>query len=61
FVREAYGSESISEPQIKERFRRFKNSRTSMESDFYSGSPVMIETLKNVKYVRIAINKNHRL
>ena len=47
--------------QIKEWYRRFKNSRTSVASDPRSGRPLLTTTPENIERVRLAIEGDRRL
>lgn len=60
-IRKVYGNDSMSDTQIKEWFRRFKDGRASVDSDPRSGRPSTSKTAENVERVRSAINKNRRL
>jgi len=60
-IRKVYGNDSMSNTQIKEWFKRFKDGRASVDSDPRSGRPSTSKTAENVERVRSAINKNRRL
>ena len=47
--------------QIKEWYRRFKNVRTSVDSDPHSGRPSLKTTPENIERVRLAIEGDRRL
>ena len=47
--------------QIKKLYRRFKNGRTSVDSDPRSGRPSLITTPENIERVRLAIEGDRRL
>ena len=47
--------------EIKEWYRRFKNGRTSVDSDPRSGRPSLTPTPENVEGVRLAIEGDRRL
>jgi len=60
-IKKAFADDSMSEAQIKLWYRRFKDSRESVESDWLSGRPSTIRTPENFESVRAAINENRRL
>ena len=60
-IRKVYGDDSMSDTQIKEWFKRFKDGRVSVDSDPRSGRPSTSRTVENVERVQDAINKNCRL
>ena len=47
--------------QIKEQYRRFKNGRTSVDSDPRSSRPSLTTTPENIERVRLAIEGDRRL
>ena len=53
--------ESMGITQMKEWYRRFKNGRTSVDSDPRSGRPSLTTTPRNIERVRLAIEGNRRL
>ena len=53
--------ESICTPQTKEWYKRFKNGRTSVNSDPRSGLPSLTTTPENIGRVRLAIEGDLRL
>jgi len=57
-IKKAFGDDSVRKVQIKFWYRRFKDGQESIESSPHSGMPSTSGTLKNVQYVRAAINKN---
>jgi len=60
---QVYDNDSINDAQIKERFRQFKDSRVSMNSDpcFKIFNIEIVENVEHVLNVWFAINKNCRL
>ena len=60
-IQKAFGDESMGITQIKEWYRRFKNGRTSVDSDPRSGRPSLTKTPENIERVRLAIEGDHRL
>ncbi|KAG5307146.1 SETMR methyltransferase, partial [Acromyrmex insinuator] len=57
---EAFGDECMGKTQIKEWYK-FKNGRTSVDSDSRSGRPTTGKTSDNVERVRVAIEQVRRL
>ena len=53
--------ESMGITQIKEWHRRFKNGRTSVDSDPCSGKPSLTTTPENIERVRLAIESDRQL
>ena len=60
-IKRAYKEESMGKSQIAEWFKRFKEGRTSVESDPRSGRPSTTTTTENIERVRLAINQDRRL
>ena len=60
-IKKAFVDESMGITQIKEWYRRFKNGRTSVDSDSRSGRPSLITTPENIERVRLAIEGDRRL
>ncbi|XP_043524290.1 protein GVQW3-like [Frieseomelitta varia] len=60
-IRKVYGDDSMSNTQIKEWYKRFKDGRVSVDSDYRSGRPSTSRTVENVERIQAAINKNCRL
>ena len=60
-IQKAFVSESIGITRIKEGYRRFENSRTSVDSDPRSGRPSLTTTLENIERVWLAIEGDRRL
>ena len=62
-IRKVYGDDSMSDTQIKEWFKRFKDGRISlsMDSDPRFVRPSTSKTVENVERVQAAINENRRL
>ena len=53
--------ESMGITQIKEWYRRFRNGRTSVDSDPRSGRPSLTTIPENIERVRLAIKGDRRL
>lgn len=49
-IQKAFGDESMGKTQIKEWYRRFKNGRTSVDSDPRSGRPSLTTTPENIEF-----------
>ena len=60
-IQEAFVDESMGITPIKEWYRRFKNGRTSVDSDPRSGRPSLTTTLEKIERVRLAIEGDRRL
>ena len=60
-IQKAFVDESMGITQIKEWYRRFKNVRTSVDSDRRSGRPSLTTTPENIERVRLAIEGDRRL
>lgn len=60
-IRKVYDNDSMSDTQIKEWFRRFKDGRVSVDSDPRFDRSSMSKITENVERVRSAIKKNRRL
>ena len=60
-IQKAFVDESMGKTQIKEWYRRFKNGRTSVDSDPHSGRPSLTTTPENIKYVLLAIEGDRRI
>ena len=60
-IQKAFVDESIGITQIKEWYRRFKNARTSVDSDTRSGRPSLATTPENIERVLLAIEGDRRL
>ena len=60
-IQKAFVDESMGITLIKERYRRFKNGRTSVDSDPRSGRPSLTTTPENIESVRLAIESDRRL
>ena len=60
-IQKAFVDESMDITQIKEWYRRFKNGRTSVDSDPRSGQPSLITTAGKIKRVRLVIEGDRRL
>ena len=60
-IQKAFVDERVGITQIKEWYRRFKNGRTSVDSDPRSGRPSLTTTTENIERVRLAIEGDRRL
>ena len=60
-IQKAFVDESMGITQIKEWYRRFKNGRTSVDSDSRSVRPSLTTTPENIERVRFAIESDRRL
>ena len=60
-IQKALVDESMGITQVKEWYRRFKNDRTSVDSDPRSGRPSLTTTLENIERVQLAIEGDRRL
>ena len=60
-IQKAFVDESTGITQIKEWYRRFKNGRTSVDSDPRSGRPSLTATPESIERVRLAIEGDRRL
>ena len=60
-IQKAFVDESMGITQIKEWYGRFKNDRTSADSDPRSGRPSLTTTPENIERVRLAIEGDRRL
>ena len=60
-IQKAFVDESMGITQIKEWCRRFKNGRTSVNSDPHSDRPSLTTTPENIERVRLAIEGDRRL
>lgn len=60
-MQKAFGNECMSKTRIKEWFNRFKEGRTSVDSDPRSGRPSTTKTLDNIERVRLAIEQDRRM
>ena len=54
-IQKAFVVESMGMTQIKERYTRFKNGHTSVDSGPCSGQPSLTTKLENIEGVRLAI------
>ena len=59
-IQKAFVDESMGISQIEEWYRRFKNGRTSVDSDPRSGRPSLTTTPENIERVRLAIESDRR-
>ena len=59
-IQKTFVDESMGITQIKEWYKRFKNSRTSVDSDPRSGRPSLTTTPENIERVRLAIESDRR-
>ena len=60
-IQKAFVDKSMGITQIKEWYRRFKNGRTSVDSDPRSGPPLLTTTPEIIERVRLAIEGDRRL
>ena len=60
-IQTAFVDESMGITQMKEWYRRFKNGRTSFDSDLRSGRPLLTTTPEKIECVRLAIEGDRRL
>ena len=60
-IQKAIVGECMGTTQIKEWYRRFKNGRTSVDSDPRSGRPSLTTTPENIERVRLAIEGDRPL
>ena len=60
-IQKAFVDEIMGITQIKEWYRRFKNGRTSVDSDPRSGRPSLTTTPENIERVRLAIEGDRQL
>ena len=60
-IQNAFVDESMGIKQPKEWYRRFKNGRTSVDSDPRSGRPSLITAPENIERVRLAFQGDRRL
>ena len=60
-IQKAFADESMGITQIKEWYMRFKNGRTSVDSDPCSGRPSLTTRPENIERVRLAIEGDRRL
>ncbi|GFY08975.1 protein GVQW3 [Trichonephila clavipes] len=60
-LQKAFKDEWMGKTQIKEWYGRFKNGRTSVDSDPRSGRPSTGTSSHNVERVRVAVEQDHRL
>ena len=60
-IQKAFVDESMGITQIKKWYRRFKNGRTSVDSDSRSGRPSLTTIPVNIERVRLAIKGDRRL
>ena len=60
-IQKAFVNESMGITQIKEWYRRLKNSRTSVDRDPRSGWPLLTTTPENIERVRLTIESDRRL
>ena len=60
-MQKAFGSECMSKTRIKEWYKRFKDGRTSVDSDSCSGRPSTTKTADNIERVRLAIEQDRRM
>ena len=60
-IQKAFVDESMGITQIKEWYRRFRNGRTSVDSDPRSGRPSLTTIPENIERVRLAIKGDRRL
>ena len=60
-IQKAFVDESMVITQIKERYRWFKNDRTSVDSDPRSGRPSLTTIPENIERMRLAIEGDRRL
>ena len=60
-IQKAFVDESMGITQMKEWYRRFKNGRTSVDSDPRSGRLPLTTTPENIERVRLAIEGDRHL
>ena len=60
-IQKSFVDESMGITQIKVWYMRFKNGRTSVDSDPRSGRPSLSTTPENIECVRLAIESDCRL
>ena len=60
-IQKAFGDECMGKTQIKEWYKHFKNSHTSVVSDLRSGRPSSTITPENIERVRLPIEEDRRL
>ena len=60
-IQKSFVDESMGITQIKEWYRRFKNGRTSVDSDPRPGRPSLTTTPENIERVQLAIKGDRRL
>ena len=60
-IQKVFVDESKGITQIKEWYMRFKNARTSVDSDPRSGRPSLTTTPENIEHMRLAIEGDRRL
>nr|XP_012135769.1 PREDICTED: putative uncharacterized protein FLJ37770 [Megachile rotundata] len=60
-MKKAFGHWCMSNTQIKEWYKRFKDGRTSVDSNPHSGRPSTTTTPNNIERVRLAINEDRLL
>ena len=60
-MQKAFGNECVNKIRIEEWYNRFKESRTSVDSDSRSGRPSTTKTLDNIERVRLAMEGDRRL
>lgn len=60
-MKTAFGDECMSKTQIKDWYKRFKDGRTSVDSNPRSGRPSTTKTPGNIERVQLAINEDRRL
>ena len=60
-IQKAFVDESMGITQMKEWYRRFRNGRTSVDSDSRSGRPSLTTTPENIERVRLAFEGDRRL
>ena len=60
-IKKAFVDESMGITQIKEWYKRFKNGRTSVDSDPRSGRRSLTTTPENIERVQLAIEGDRRL
>ena len=60
-IQKTFMDEGMDITQIKEWYRRLKNSRSSVNSDPRSGRPSLTTTPENIECVRLAIEGDRRL
>ena len=60
-LQQAYGEDAVGRTQVFDWFRRFKEGRTSVESDLLSGLPSTLRKEEMIAKVRRVFRNNRRL